>query len=177
MLTFRCHQLCREKHRPSLAQVSGRPRCYFLIPIAKAQRTGLHIQRPERLTRDKMREVITSTNLTAADAPLWNTAEHHGSVVSVVTWLLTIATVFVVGARVVTRYATMNTLRADDIMAIFAMVRMLSRSLCHGRCHETSTDEAMHRRSLLLANPSQFLSHQPMGWVLTPTTSVQISEM
>lgn len=69
-----------------------------------------------------MREVITSTNLTAADAPLWNTAERHGSVVSVVTWLLIIATVFVVVARVVTRYATMKTLRRDDIMAIFAMV-------------------------------------------------------
>ncbi|KAI4270524.1 MAG: hypothetical protein L6R38_007107 [Xanthoria sp. 2 TBL-2021] len=76
-----------------------------------------------------MREVITSTNLTAADAPLWNTAEHHGSVVSVVTWLLTIATVFVVGARVVTRYATMNTLRADDIMAIFAMVTAIGQSI------------------------------------------------
>lgn len=83
-----------------------------------------------------MREVITSTNLTAADAPRWNTAEHHGSVVSVVTWLLSITTVFVVVARVLTRYATTNTLRWDDIMAIFALVRMLSLSLCHRRCHE-----------------------------------------
>ncbi|KAL8860940.1 MAG: hypothetical protein Q9178_002695 [Gyalolechia marmorata] len=76
-----------------------------------------------------MREVITSTNLTAADAPLWNTAERHGSVVSVVTWLLIIATVFVMLARVVTRYATMNTLRSDDIMAILAMLTAIGQSI------------------------------------------------
>ncbi|KAL8837530.1 MAG: hypothetical protein Q9170_002489 [Blastenia crenularia] len=39
---------------------------------------------PETGKVDKMRAVITSTNLTAADAPLWNTAERHGSVVSLV---------------------------------------------------------------------------------------------
>ncbi|KAL8648732.1 MAG: hypothetical protein Q9210_004813 [Variospora velana] len=76
-----------------------------------------------------MREVITSTNLTAADAPLWNTAEHHGSVISVVTWLLIIGTVFVMVARVVTRYATTNTLRWEDIMAIFAMVTAIGQSI------------------------------------------------
>ncbi|KAL8788533.1 MAG: hypothetical protein Q9213_001606 [Squamulea squamosa] len=76
-----------------------------------------------------MKEVITSTNLTAADAPLWNTAEHHGSVISVVTWLLIITTVLVVVARIVTRYATMNTLRWDDIMAIFAMVTAVGQSI------------------------------------------------
>ncbi|KAL8918034.1 MAG: hypothetical protein Q9172_005584 [Xanthocarpia lactea] len=76
-----------------------------------------------------MREVITSTNLTAADAPLWNTAERHGSVVSVVTWLLIIATVFVMLARLVTRYATMNTLRSDDIMAILAMLTAIGQSI------------------------------------------------
>ncbi|KAL8707084.1 MAG: hypothetical protein Q9220_007824 [cf. Caloplaca sp. 1 TL-2023] len=76
-----------------------------------------------------MREVITSTNLTAADAPLWNTAERHGSVISIVTWLLIIATVFVVVARVLTRYATMNTLHWDDILAIFAMVTAIGQSV------------------------------------------------
>ncbi|KAL8912045.1 MAG: hypothetical protein Q9171_002898 [Xanthocarpia ochracea] len=76
-----------------------------------------------------MREVITSTNLTAADAPLWNTAERHSSVISVVTWLLIIATVFVMLARVVTRYATMNTLRSDDIMAVLAMVTAIGQSI------------------------------------------------
>ena len=81
-----------------------------------------------------MKEVITSTNLTAADAPLWNTPEHHGPVVSVVTWLLVITTVFVMLARVVTRYATMKTLRSDDILATFAMVRTLSPSLYHRHC-------------------------------------------
>ncbi|KAI4192075.1 MAG: hypothetical protein LQ346_004503 [Caloplaca aetnensis] len=76
-----------------------------------------------------MREVITSTNLTAADAPLWNTAEHHGSVISVVTWLLIIATVLVVVARVVTRYATTNTLQRADILAILAMVTAIGQSI------------------------------------------------
>ncbi|KAL8847394.1 MAG: hypothetical protein Q9221_007581 [Calogaya cf. arnoldii] len=76
-----------------------------------------------------MREVVTSTNLTAADAPLWNTAERHGSVISVVTWLLIITTVFVVVARVVTRYATMNTLRSDDMLAICAMVTAIRQSV------------------------------------------------
>ncbi|KAI4275922.1 MAG: hypothetical protein LQ337_002837 [Flavoplaca oasis] len=97
-----------------------------------------------------MKEVITSTNLTAADAPLWNTAEHHGSVVSVVTWLLIIATVFVMVARVVTRYATMKTLRWDDILAIFALVTAIGQSIAvsfsstHGlgsRADGTSPDQ------------------------------------
>ena len=81
-----------------------------------------------------MRELITSTNLTAVDAPLWNTPERHGSVVSVVTWLLIIATVFVMLARLVTRYATIKTLRWDDTMAILAMVRISFLSSCHRRC-------------------------------------------
>ncbi|KAL8981399.1 MAG: hypothetical protein Q9177_005580 [Variospora cf. flavescens] len=76
-----------------------------------------------------MREVITSINLTAADAPLWNTPEHHGSVVSVVTWLLIIATVFFMVARIVTRYTTTNTLRWDDILAISAMVTAIGQSI------------------------------------------------
>ena len=69
-----------------------------------------------------MSDVITSTNLTAADAPLWNSSAHHGSVISIVTWILIIATVLAVIARVVTRYATINTLRWEDITAVFAMV-------------------------------------------------------
>ena len=121
---------------------------------------------------DKMNEFVTSTGLTAADAPLWNTAEHHGPVVSVVTWLLIIATVFVMMARVVTRYAIVKTLRWDDILAIFAMVRMLTLSLCHRGCLKSPLTDA---RLLLSGNPLQFLFRPHMGWVLAPTLTVQTS--
>ena len=70
-----------------------------------------------------MAEVITSTNLTAADAPLWDSPEHHGPVVSVVTWMFIVTVVLGVTARTVTRYAIIRTLRWDDFVIIGALVR------------------------------------------------------
>ena len=107
-----------------------------------------------------MKEVITSTNLTAADAPLWNTAEHHGSVVSVVTWLLIIATVFMMLARVVTRFATMKKLRWDDILAIFAMVRTFGpQSLCHRRGLGLMTTNESHASQITAIGQSIAVSY------------------
>lgn len=72
----------------------------------------------------KMSAVLNSTT---TNSSLWNTPQHHGPVVSVVTWLLIIAVVLAVGARTVTRYAIIHTLRGDDITALLAMVRKTYR--------------------------------------------------
>ena len=69
-----------------------------------------------------MADVVTSTNLTAADAPLWNTEAHHGPVVSVVTWFFIVAVVLAVAARTVTRFAITRKLRWDDKIVLLASV-------------------------------------------------------
>ena len=74
------------------------------------------------------RIIDNMSNLTEADAPRWNTSEHHGPVVSVVTWLLIIAVVLAVAARLVTRYALIKTLRWDDWTVLLATVSPSSAS-------------------------------------------------
>jgi len=64
----------------------------------------------------------TITNLTTTEAPLWETPESHGPLVSVVTWFLVITAFLSVLARVGTRYAVVRSLRWDDAVIIFAMV-------------------------------------------------------
>ena len=62
------------------------------------------------------------SNLTNTDAPLWETSENHGPLVSVVTWFLVITAFLSVMARLGTRYAVMRSLRWDDAVIILAMV-------------------------------------------------------
>ena len=69
-----------------------------------------------------MADVVTSSNLTAADAPLWNTEAHHGPAVSVVTWFCIVAVVLAVAARTVTRFAITRTLKWDDKLVLLALV-------------------------------------------------------
>lgn len=64
----------------------------------------------------------TISNLTNTEAPLWETSENHGPLVSVVTWFLVITAFLSVLARLGTRYAVMRSLRWDDAVIIFAMV-------------------------------------------------------
>lgn len=64
----------------------------------------------------------TISNLTTTDAPLWETSENHGPLVSVITWLLVIAAFFAVLARVATRYAVVRQARLDDVSIIIALV-------------------------------------------------------
>ena len=71
-----------------------------------------------------MADVVTSTNLTKADAPLWNTESHHGPAISVVTWFFIVAVVLAVAARTVTRFAITRKLRWDDKLVLLALVRL-----------------------------------------------------
>ncbi len=64
----------------------------------------------------------TISNLTTTDAPLWETSENHGPLVSVITWLLVIAAFLAVLARVATRYALVRQARLDDVSIITALV-------------------------------------------------------
>lgn len=66
------------------------------------------------------------SNLTTTDAPLWETPESHGPLVSVVTWFLVITAFLSVLARLGTRYAVVRTFRWDDAFIILAMVRLYS---------------------------------------------------
>ncbi|KAL8703402.1 MAG: hypothetical protein Q9201_003405 [Fulgogasparrea decipioides] len=61
------------------------------------------------------------SNRTTTDAPLWDTPENHGPLVSVLTCFLVIASFLAVIARVATRYAVVRQLRADDATIMAAM--------------------------------------------------------
>jgi len=63
------------------------------------------------------------SNLTTTNAPLWETSNNHGPLVSVVTWFLAITTFLAVLARVATRYAVIRQVRRDDVFIVVALVR------------------------------------------------------
>ncbi len=114
-----------------------------------------------------MGDVTTSTNITAAEAPLWNTAAHHGPAVSVVSWFCIVAVVLAIAGRIVTRYATIRTLRRDDLVILGATVGP-SPSMCE----RILTD--VDHRWWPLGNPSQCPWHRPMAWVLMQIPSTRI---
>ena len=64
------------------------------------------------------------SNLTTTDAPLWETSEDHGPVVSVVNWFLIVTAFLAVLARVSTRYAVIRRVRMDDATIVLATVRL-----------------------------------------------------
>ena len=63
------------------------------------------------------------SNLTTTEGPHWNTPEHHGPAVSVVTWVCIVGVVLAVASRIITRYAVIRTLQWDDITCLLATVR------------------------------------------------------
>ena len=71
--------------------------------------------------------MATLLNVTT-DTPHWNTEQHHGPAVSVVSWILIISVFFSVAARLMTRYAIIHTLRWDDITALLATVSGLQNT-------------------------------------------------
>lgn len=117
--------------------------------------------------------VTTSYNLTAADAPLWNSETHHGPAVSVVTWLFIIAVVLSVTARTIARYAIIHTLRWDDILALLAMVRSFSTRNLSFVSSQSLTHTREKHRSSPSANQSQSPSHQQPDWALQQRISAQ----
>lgn len=105
-----------------------------------------------------------TSNLTATDTRLWNTPEHHGPAVSVVTWLLIIAVVLAVTARTITRFTITMFLRWDDYIVLLAMV-----SPCP-LFTESSLISTIHR-SWPSGSRLQFQPRQQQGSVLRHTHS------
>ena len=67
------------------------------------------------------------SNLTTTEGPLWDSTLNHGPVVSVISWLLIVASVLTVCTRIGTRWAVVRQVRSDDVTIITALVRELSR--------------------------------------------------
>ncbi len=63
----------------------------------------------------------TISNLTATNAPHWETSENHGPLVSVITWFLVVTAFLSVLARVATRFAVVRQVRLDDVSIVVAM--------------------------------------------------------
>ena len=77
--------------------------------------------------RPKARSIMSGiSNLTTTDAPLWETPENHGPLVSVVTWFLVITAFLSVLARLGTRYAVVRSFRWDDAFIVLAIVWLCS---------------------------------------------------
>lgn len=66
----------------------------------------------------------TISNLTTTDAPLWETPENHGPLVSVITWFLVITAFLAMLARVSTRFTAVRQVRLDDVAIVVAMVKL-----------------------------------------------------
>ena len=62
------------------------------------------------------------SNLTTTDAPEWDSAHNHGPVVSVISWLLIVASFLTVATRLATRFAVVRQFRSDDITIVAALV-------------------------------------------------------
>ncbi|KAL8686760.1 MAG: hypothetical protein Q9218_006885 [Villophora microphyllina] len=62
------------------------------------------------------------SNLTTTTAPLWESSQNHGPLVSVLAWFLIIVSFLSILARVGTRYAVVRELRTDDAIIIVALV-------------------------------------------------------
>ena len=76
--------------------------------------------------RDWLEETVTMSsvsNLTTTDGPLWDSAENHGPVVSVISWLLIVALFLTISTRIATRWAVVRQIRSDDITIITELVR------------------------------------------------------
>ena len=68
----------------------------------------------------------SASNLTTTDGPHWDSAQNHGPVVSVISWLLIVASFLTIGTRIATRWAVVRQIRSDDITIITALVRDFS---------------------------------------------------
>ena len=64
----------------------------------------------------------TISNLTATDAPHWDTPENHGPLVNYLTWFFIISASISVLTRVLMRYAVVREIRWDDASIMFATV-------------------------------------------------------
>ena len=65
------------------------------------------------------------SNLTTTEGPHWNTPQHHGPAVSVVTWIAIVGVILAVISRIITRCAVIHKLQWDDILCLVATVSQI----------------------------------------------------
>ena len=57
--------------------------------------------------------------------PLLVSADDYSSAISIIAWVFLVTTFFAVAARLSTRYAISRKFKTDDLLIVFALVRLL----------------------------------------------------
>ena len=86
--------------------------CMFGILLPKLDSIGLQ-------------QSLYSHNMTSAQArPLLVSADDYSSAITIIAWVFLVTTFFGVAARLSTRYAISRNLKTDDLLIVFALVRL-----------------------------------------------------